>query len=52
MIMNNTIYGGGINKRGDIVEIEKKDRGTYIEIIKKVTRPNGQVDIYIDKQPK
>jgi len=46
------IHGGGTNKRGDIVTVEKYDRGTYIEIIKKVERENGQVDIYVDKKPK
>lgn len=46
------IQGGGTNKRGDIVTVEKYDRGTYIEIIKKVERENGQVDIYVDKKPK
>ncbi len=49
---NDIIRAGGTNKRGDIVTIEKYDRGTYIETIKKVQRENGQVDIYVDKKPK
>ncbi|HWQ51947.1 MAG TPA: hypothetical protein VN369_09130 [Terriglobales bacterium] len=46
------IRAGGTNRRGDVVTVEKYDRGTYIEIIKKVEREDGRIDIYVDKKPK
>jgi len=46
------LYAGGENKKGDLVEVEKRDMGTYIEIIKRVTKPDGHVDLYVDKIPK
>ena len=46
------ITSGGTNSKGATVTSETYDRGTYTETITKVEKPNGQVDIYVDKESK
>ncbi len=46
------IISGGTNEKGATVTSETYDRGTYTETFTKVEKPDGQVDIYIDKEAK
>lgn len=43
---------GGTNEKGATVTSETYDRESYTETITKVEKPDGQVDIYVDKEAK
>jgi|GEM_PF-2571999 len=50
--MGYPVISGSTDQKGVQREVEVYDRGTYIETITKVTKPDGTVDIYIDKKAK
>lgn len=52
MANHSAIAGSQTDAKGVMKTIEIYDRGTYIETITKVEKPDGQVDIYVDKESK
>lgn len=46
---DNYVYGGGTDSKGNLIETETSSISGILTDITRVTKDNGEVDIYVDK---